>query len=140
MAVDAVAFGCEAETVGHVLDFAEQFGALAQGGSGDEGDGVGVVDGVEQECDGGHPAFAPLARAVEDNAFARAGEEFALFGLQFPTEGAFGEFGEIGCGLGAGSAAEFHGARSWKRGRTLRMFLHNITVTGCPEWLVEGCL
>ena len=95
---------------------------------------------MEQECDGGHPAFSPLAGAVEDNAFAWAGEEFELFGLKFPTEGPFGEFGEIGCGLGAGSAAEFHWAGSWKRGRTLRMFLHNRTLTGCLERLVEGCL
>ena len=55
---------------------------------------------MEQECDGGHPAFSPLARAVEDNAFTWAGEEFELFGLKFPTESTFGEFGEIGCGLG----------------------------------------
>ena len=56
-------------------------------------------------------AFSPLARAVEDNAFAWAG-----------------------------SAAEFHWARSWKRGRTLRMFLHTRTLTGCHERLVAGCL
>ena len=51
-----------------------------------------------------------------------------------------GEFGEIGCGIGSASAAEFHWARSRKRSRILRMSLHNSTVSGCPEWLVEGCL
>ena len=63
LAVDAVALGLHAE---------------AEGGVGDDAEGFGLVDCVEQQCHCGHPTFAPLASAIEDDATAGAGEEFAL--------------------------------------------------------------
>ena len=93
MAIDAVPGGGEAEAQGQILHFAQQFGGLAEGGAGDDAEGFGEVVGMKEERDGGHPTFAPLASAIEDDAAVGAGEQFALFFLELPTEQRFSEGG-----------------------------------------------
>ena len=91
VAIDGVAGGGEAEPPSQFLDFAQEFGGLAEGGAGDDAEGFGEVVGMKEERDGGHPTFAPLARAIEDDAAVGAGEQFALFFLELPTEQRFSE-------------------------------------------------
>ena len=65
---------------------------------------------MKQQCHGGHPAFSPLACAVENDAAAGTGEEFALFVFEHPTQGFFGEVDDAGgvCvrGVRTGEGAE----------------------------------